>query len=119
MSQAAFNDIPAGEAKQTARLLYVAHAITFLFSLGLLSLIPLIINYVKRPSTQGTIVYSHHTWMVRSFWYYVVWMAVAFVLAVTIILIPVAWIIGCAAWLWFAYRMVKGFLDLNSNRPMY
>jgi uncharacterized membrane protein len=22
------------------------------------------------------------------------------------------------AWLWMAYRIIRGFLDLNNNRPM-
>lgn len=104
--------------KQTARLLYLGHGITFLFSLGLLNLIPLIINYIKRPDTQGTIVYSHHTWMTRSFWIYIALVVVSFVLFVTIILIPVAWLLGIAAWLWYAYRLIKGFIDLNAGRPM-
>lgn len=119
MNQVIVNDISLESHKQTARMLYLAHAATFIFSLGLLSLIPLIINYIKKPYTEGTIVYSHHTWMTRSFWIYVVLMAVAFVLAVTIILIPLAWILGCAAWIWFAYRLIKGFMDLNNGRAMY
>lgn len=118
MNHVIVNDIPLEGSKQTARLLYIGHAATFLFSLGLLNLIPLVINYIKRPETQGTFVYSHHGWMVRSFWIYVILMAVAFVLAVTIILIPLAWLLGCAAWLWYAYRLAKGFMNLNSNKPM-
>ena len=106
------------DAKQFARILYIVHAVCFFFSLGMLNLLPLIANYIKRPDTAGTMVYSHHTWMIRSFWWYVVWMAVAFILAVTIIGIPLAWLIGAVAWLWEAYRIIRGFLDLNSNKPM-
>ena len=83
-----------------------------------MSFIPLIINYVKRPYTEGTLVYSHHTWMIRSFWFYILWMVVAGVLWLTIIRIPLAWVIGIAAWVWKAYRLIKGFVDLNNNRPM-
>ena len=78
----------------------------------------LIVNYVKRPETQGTIVYSHHTWMIRAFWWYLVWTVLAWVLAATIIGIPIAVIVWGAAWLWAAYRIIRGFLDLNNNRPM-
>jgi uncharacterized membrane protein len=63
-------------------------------------------------------VYSHHTWMIRSFWWYVVWMAAAFILAITIIGIPLAWLAGVIAWVWMAYRIIRGFLDLNNNRAM-
>lgn len=106
------------DAKQFARILYVAHAATFFFSLGTLSILVLIVNYIRRPGTLGTMVYSHHTWMIRSFWFYLLWMVLAVVLAVTLIGIPLAWLVGAGAWLWMAYRIVRGFVDLNNNRSM-
>jgi uncharacterized membrane protein len=45
-------------------------------------------------------------------------MAVALVLAVTLIGIPLAWLVGVGAWIWMAYRIIRGFLDLNNNKPM-
>jgi uncharacterized membrane protein len=118
MSQELVYERGLEDAKQFARILYLAHAATFFFSLGLFNVLVLIINYIRRPETAGTMVYSHHTWMIRSFWWYVVWMVVAFVLAVTIIGIPLAWLVGAGAWLWMAYRIIRGFLDLNNNKPM-
>ena len=118
MSQELVYERGIEDAKQFARILYLAHAATFFFSLGLLNIIVLIVNYVRRPDTAGTIVYSHNTWMIRSFWLYVLAMVVALFLAITIIGIPLAWLVGAAAWLWMAYRIIRGFLDLNSNRPM-
>lgn len=103
---------------QLARLLYVAHGATFLLSLGLLSFIPLFINYIKRDDTRDSLVYSHHNWMIRSFWIYVALMAGGIVMMFTIILIPLAWLVFCGAWLWKAYRLIKGFIDLNSGRVM-
>jgi uncharacterized membrane protein len=106
------------DQKQFARLLYVVHAITFLFSLGMLSFLPLIANYIKRPDTAGTLVYTHHSWMIRSFWIYIICMAVAVFFFITIVGIPIAWLIGVGAWLWKAYRLMRGFIDLNNNRAM-
>ena len=106
------------DAKNSARMLYFLHGLTFFFSLGLLSIIPLIINYSKRPETQGTFVHSHHSWMIRSFWWFVVWMAIGWVLAVTLIGIPLTFIIWVAVWLWKAYRLIRGFIDLNTNTAM-
>jgi uncharacterized membrane protein len=106
------------DAKQFARVLYIAHAITFLFSFGTLSILVMIVNYVRRPDTLGTMVYSHHTWMIRSFWFYALWMGLAFLLTITVIGIPIAWLVGCGAWIWMAYRIIRGFMDLNQNRPM-
>lgn len=118
MSQQLVMDQSAEGAKQFARILYVVHALTFFFSVGTLSILVLIVNYVKRPDTQGTIVYSHHTWMIRSFWWYLVWMVLGGILWVTLIGIPVAMVIFAVAWLWMAYRIIRGFLDLNTNKAM-
>lgn len=118
MSQQLVLDSNIEDAKQFARLMYIAHALTFFFSLGMLSIIPVIVNYVKRPYTEGTLVYSHHTWMIRSFWFYALWMVVGFVLFITIIGIPLAWLVWVGAWVWKAYRLIRGFVDLNNNRPM-
>jgi uncharacterized membrane protein len=56
--------------------------------------------------------------MIRSFWIYIICMAAAVLLAFTIILIPLAWLLGLGAWLWKAYRLIRGFIDLNNNRAM-
>jgi uncharacterized membrane protein len=118
MSQQLVLDRGVEDAKNLARILYMVHAATFFFSLGMLSFLPLIVNYIKRPDTAGTLVYSHHTWMIRSFWIYIVCLFITVVLVVTIVGIPLAWLIGVCAWLWKAYRLIRGFINLNENRPM-
>ncbi len=105
-------------AKNLAWWLYLAHAASFLFSLGIFSWIPLILNYIKRPETVGTFVYSHHSWQIRSFWWYFFWMFVGALLFISVVGIPLAWLIWTAAWIWKAYRLLKGLLDLNDNKAM-
>jgi uncharacterized membrane protein len=118
MTQELILDRGVEDAKQMARILYLVHGATFFFSLGMLSFLPLIVNYIKRPDTAGTLVYSHHTWMIRSFWTYIICMFIAVLLAITIVGIPLAWLLGAGAWLWKAYRLIRGFIDLNNNRAM-
>lgn len=120
MTEQLILDRKVEDAKNTARMLYFIHGLTFFFSLGLLSVIPLIINYVKRPETEGTLVYSHHSWMIRSFWWYAGWMLLGWIIfAMTfgfgIIIAGPLWGI---VWLWKAYRLVRGLLDLNDNKAM-
>ena len=98
--------------------LYVMHATSMLFSLGALSFIPLIINYIKRNSTNGTFLRTHHSWQIRSFWWYVFWLMVGGLLFVTIIGMPLAALIWLTAWIWKAYRLLRGFLDLSDNKFM-
>jgi uncharacterized membrane protein len=118
MTDVIINDNRVAEAKNGARLLYLIHGATFLFSLGLLSIVPLVFNYNKRAETQGTFVHSHHSWMIRSFWWYVVWMAVAAAFAATFIGLVIAFPMWGAIWLWKAYRLIRGFLDLENNKAM-
>lgn len=122
MSQQLVLDANVEDAKNTARILYAVHAVTFFFSLGLLSIIPIFFNYQKRQETAGTWVASHHSWMIRSFWWYAGWMFLGWlaVLALGWVLIgfPIAFVIWGVAWVWKAYRLIRGFLELNSNKPM-
>ena len=111
-------DTPLQSQKTLVWWLYIFHAISLVFSLGMLSFIPLIVNYVKRDDAAGTFVHSHHGWQIRSFWWYLVWMALGFIPFFTIILMPLAWLIWCLAWIWKAYRLIKGFIDLNDNKAM-
>ena len=39
-------------------------------------------------------------------------------LFMTIIGIPLAWLVWLGAWVWKAYRLLRGFLDLDKNRAM-
>lgn len=107
-------------AKNTARMLYFVHGLTFFFSFALLSIIPLVINYSKLAESEGTIVHSHHRWMIRSFWWFAGWMALSWIIIVFslglgfVVALPMWGIL----WLWKAYRLIRGFLDLNNNRAM-
>ena len=58
--------------------LYVLYIVA-IFSAGLLAVIALIINYVKRSDVQGSIFESHFTWQIRTLWWYLFWNIIAFV----------------------------------------
>jgi uncharacterized membrane protein len=118
MAQELVLDTKLQSAKSLAFWLYVFHSASFVFSLGAFSWIPLIINYIKRDDTVGTFVHSHHSWQIRSFWWYLVWMVIGGILFFTFIGIPLAWLIWTLAWVWKAYRLIKGFIFLNDNKPM-
>jgi uncharacterized membrane protein len=118
MAQELVLDTRLQSAKNLAFWLYVFHSVSFLFSLGAFSWIPLIINYVKRDDAMGTFVYSHHSWQIRSFWWYLFWMVLGGILFMTFIGIPLAWLVWTGAWIWKAYRLIKGMICLNENKPM-
>jgi len=118
MNQQIVLDTQLQSAKNLAWWLYIGHGACLLFSLGTLSWIPLIINYVKRGDAAGSFVYSHHGWQIRSFWWFFVWMFVGALLFLTFIGIPLAYLVWAIAWLWKLYRLIRGLIDLNDNKAM-
>ncbi len=83
---------------------------------GLPSLIALVINYVKRDAT--TPYDSHHRWMIRTFWWTILWLALGLLLMVTVILMPLGWIVFGLAWLWWVYRHIRGLIALLDGGRM-
>ncbi len=88
------------------------------FLTGWPSIIAVIINYVKRSDVRGTYLDSHFSWQLRTFWYAVLWAIIAFILAITIVGIPFAWILVVVVGLWVLYRIIRGWVALANVRPL-
>lgn len=104
--------------KNLAWWFYIFHAISMLFTLGAASFIPVILSYLKRGDAAGTFVYSHHNWQINSFWIYLASVVIGWLLFITIIGIPFAFLVWGGAWLWKAYRLMVGIMSLNVNEPI-
>jgi len=87
------------------------------FVFGLPSIIAVILNYMYRGEARGTYLESHFRWQIRSFWFALLWIAIAVGLAITIIGIPVAWVTAVGTGLWLIYRIARGWLLLKDRRP--
>ena len=106
--------------RKVALLDYLLHIAGLLFSMGLLSVVALIINYAKRDDANGTIYRSHMDWMISTFWWTLFWVVVAFVptLVLSMVsfgLLSFLFLVPC---FWFLYRMVKGLLRLLDARAI-
>ena len=88
------------------------------FLSGWPSIIAVILNYLKRSEVRGSYLDTHFRWQIRTFWYALLWFAIAIVLFVTVIGIPFAWVLAVAAGLWVLYRIIRGWLALSSGAPM-
>lgn len=88
------------------------------FVTGWPSIIAVILNYVKRSDARGSYLESHFRWQIRTFWFAVLWVVAALVLAATWIGIPLAIFIAWFAGLWILYRIIRGWLRLMDARPM-
>jgi len=101
-------------AESDRTLAVVAYAL-HLFGViaGIPSIVGLIINYVKRDD-YDELFDSHHSWMIRSFWWAILWCVLGFVTLV----IGVGFVIFFLAWVWYIYRHVRGLLALLNGEPM-
>jgi uncharacterized membrane protein len=88
------------------------------FLSGWPSLLAVLLNYVKRDATKGTYLESHFRWQIRTFWFALLWLVIGAVLVVTVIGIPLAWIMVMLVGLWVLYRMLRGLARLIDDAPM-
>jgi uncharacterized membrane protein len=118
----------------TTQLTYALHAVglaigafgaasvvgSFIF--GWPSIIAVIINYVKRGDARGTWLESHFTWQIRTFWFAMLWAILIFLAGLPLTIV----VIGFGVWalgffilgIWAIYRIVKGWMHLNSRRTV-
>ncbi|TCJ11757.1 hypothetical protein EZJ19_13945 [Parasulfuritortus cantonensis] len=100
-----------------AGLTSAAFVITAFLS-GWPSIIAVILNYLKRGDVRGTWLDSHFGWQIRTFWFALLWLLVAWSLAFTLIGIPAALLLMLGVGLWIVYRIARGWLALLDRKPM-
>lgn len=90
---------------------YVLHLIGSVAAIP--SLIALALNYLKRNDVDELLA-SHHAWMIRTFWWALLWL----VLGAVTTLVLIGWLILGLAWLWYVYRHVLGLIRLANGESM-
>ena len=84
------------------------------FTLWSLSLIALVVHYVKRADERDPLYLAHHTYMIRTVWWTAAWLLLTSPLWF-LFFVPgaIAWtIIGA----WYLYKCLRGWLRFNDNR---
>jgi uncharacterized membrane protein len=111
--------IPAGASpeklaslKQLTLVTYILYGVSWV--VGITAIVAIVINYVKREDTFGTIYESHFTWQIRTFWWSLLWA----VIGCALIFVGIGFLILLADGVWVIYRMVKGFLNWSDGKPM-
>lgn len=100
-------------AKNVTTIIYALYAASFL--VGITSIVAIVMNYVKRDDMRGTLFESHFRWQIRTFWFGLLWG----VIGLLSMFIMVGFFVLFANAVWIIYRIVKGWLNLNDNKPMY
>lgn len=84
------------------------------FTLWTLSIIALVVHYVKRSDEHDPLYLAHHNYMIATVWWTVLWLALAAPLWLLLVMpgLVAYTIIG----LWYLYRCLRGWLRFNDGR---
>jgi len=94
----------------------LTHIAYGLFALGVLTaglfgvatLAAVVLAYAKRPDAAGTMYYTHLDWLLATFWWGLLWLAISTVATWLFI----GWLGLVATVIWIVWRLVKGWLAL-------
>ena len=100
-------------AKNVTTIIYALYAASFL--IGITAIVAIVMNYIKKEDVAGTFLESHFRWQIRTFWFGMLWGVLG---AITFFLV-IGWFVLIANVIWVIYRIAKGWLRLNDNKPMY
>jgi uncharacterized membrane protein len=102
-------------------ILYLLHGLAP-FTAWLLAVVAIFIGMAKRPDVNGTYLESHVSWLSRTFWWGLLWIAICsvitFILVITIVGILIWWLPWTILFLWYLYRVIRGWLKLNDRQPI-
>ena len=133
-SQALLPASPSASLISTTLLIYALYGIAAVFGLvssgfpliapffGVLGIVAVIIAYVRRAEVAGTWLASHYRWLIRTFWFSLLWAMVGGLVLVTLGLIligiPIAFGIWIAATIWVIYRVVRGYALFKDSKAI-
>jgi uncharacterized membrane protein len=109
-------DVKTPGDRTVMHVLYGLHTIAWA-SMGTLAVIALIVNYIRRADEEDALYASHHSYMIATFWWTVLWLLVTGPLWL-LLFFPGAiayTIIG----LWYLYRCLRGWLRFADGRPPF
>lgn len=95
-----------------AALAYGLQAASLLFGITLIAAV--VIGYLKRDAAAGSWLESHFRWQIRTFWWTLLWSVIGLASVIVLVGIPILFAIT----VWFVYRVVKGWSDLNEKKPL-
>ncbi len=85
------------------------------FATGITFIVAVIMNYIKLNEVRGTWLETHFRWQIRTFWFSILWAVIGWILMIILI----GYLILIANGIWIIYRIVRGWINLYDNKPMY
>lgn len=108
--------VPPEREKTLRQILTVGYGLqAAALVVGLTYFAAVILAYLKRGEAAGTWLESHFTWQIRTFWWSLAWT----VLGIATLVLIVGVLVLIASAIWYVYRVVRGWSELNEGRPIY
>jgi uncharacterized membrane protein len=107
-------DLDAGsEAERNTLLIaYILHALGPFTALTAIA--GVILNHIKVNDTHSLFIKSHHRWLLRTFWFGVLWG----LLATMLMFIGIGFIIYAVVVVWYLYRIIRGILSFTERKTL-
>jgi uncharacterized membrane protein len=116
---------------------YFLYVISY-FTAGLLWIVPIVMNYIKRHDADGSWLATHFDWQIKTFWYSIVWFFIGIIIIIfalggvgvsvladsgsiaigSVLLAGFGLLIMTFTFIWHLYRVVRGWIALTDNRPV-
>ncbi|MCK2089689.1 hypothetical protein MXC99_16055 [Thauera aromatica] len=121
---------PSENMVTVAHLVYALHAFAVFsgvvgsativgsFIASLPSIAAVVLNYWNQAAVRGTWLESHFRWQIRTFWFAVLWVALAVLMVLTVIGFPFALLVVALLGLWVVYRVGRGWWVLAGRRTL-
>lgn len=115
MNELQTSDAALAESGERTTLI-IAYALDLIAPLTgfLIAIVSVIISHIKAGETRNDFIRSHHRWLIRTFWWNLLW-AIVFGL---LTLVFVGYFGLLALVIWWYYRMVRGLINYSNNTPM-
>ncbi|MCX5591600.1 DUF4870 family protein [Alcaligenes endophyticus] len=113
---------PKPELEQGVSLRILTHVSYGLFALGVVTaglltiatIAAIVLAYIKRSEASGTIYASHLDWLIKTFWWGLLWYCVSGILT----LLFIGWIGIFITTIWIIYRLIRGWLALLEGKTL-
>lgn len=105
--------VSSGDDTRTLAIIVYGLYLGALFCVGLSGIAGVILAYIKRDDAKGTIWESHFENAIHAFW---IWLGLS-VLGVLTIWLVIGLFVLIAAYIYFAYRTIKGLLRAIDAKP--
>jgi len=115
-------DSTPARPRETGNLnvLYLLHGLAP-FTMWLLAIVAVVVGMASREPVRGTWLDTHYSWLQRTFWWGLLWVAISWVITgvlfLTIVGILLIWIPWTILFIWYLYRVVRGWLLLSDGKP--